>query len=213
MANPMTAAQFLRQLQKWNLNFVEIPGWKTNNRAGHGAWGGVNGFIWHHTGVTINAADARTYAAGTLFHGRPGLAGPLCHASIGVDGTVYLVGWGRTNHAGGGDPKVLQHVTAEDYTSQLHPTKGDKDGIDGNAHFYGVEIQYSGSHDMTSDQYESAQRLSAAILDHHGWTEKSVIAHGEWSKDKWDPGHAPDKVMNMMNVRADVKAAISSRGT
>ncbi|MFD7923739.1 N-acetylmuramoyl-L-alanine amidase [Streptomyces sp. NPDC059740] len=212
MATPMTAAQFLAQLDKWDLRYVEIPGWKTNNREGHGAWGGVNGFIWHHTGVTIEADDARTYAAGTLFHGRSDLPGPLCHASIGIDGTLYLVGWGRANHAGGGDPKVLQHVVNEDYTGQLHPTKGNADGIDGNAHFYGVEIQYSGSHAMADAQYASALRLSAAVLDHHGWTEKSVIAHAEWSSDKWDPGRAPNKVMDMVAVRADVKATLGGEG-
>ncbi|MFD7922556.1 N-acetylmuramoyl-L-alanine amidase [Streptomyces sp. NPDC059740] len=209
MATPMTADQFVAQLKKWGLKYVGVGNWRTHNRAGHGAWGGVNGFIWHHTGATISAASAKTYAAGTLYNGRSDLPGPLCHASIGLDGTVYLVGWGRTNHAGGGDPKVLQHVINEDYTGQLHPTKGNANGTDGNAHFYGVEIQYSGSKKMAPAQYEAALRLSAAILDHHGWTEKSVIGHGEWSNDKWDPGCAPGKIMDMVAVRADVKKTLA----
>jgi len=204
MATPMTAVQAVAQLKKWGLRYVEVPGWATHNRAGHGAWGPVNGFIWHHTGADVT--DARSYAAGTLYKGLADLPGPLCHFSIGVDGTVYLVGWGRANHAGGGDPAVLAHVQAEDYTGQLHPTRGNSNGVDGNAHFYGVEIQYSGSHEMTAAQYAAARRLSAAVLDFHGWSEKSVIGHGEWSSDKWDPGYAPNKIMAMPQVRADVKA-------
>jgi hypothetical protein len=208
MATPMTAAQVVTQLKKWGLKYVEIPGWATHNREGHGAWGPINGFIWHHTGADVT--DAKAYAGGTLYKGLADLPGPLCHFSIGKDGTVYLVGWGRANHAGGGDPVTLQHVINEDYTGQLKPTRGNSNGVDGNAHFYGVEIQYSGSHQMADAQYAAARRLSAAILDFHGWTEKSVIAHGEWSSDKWDPGYAPGKIMAMPGVRADVKATLTA---
>ncbi|MEU4154709.1 peptidoglycan recognition family protein [Streptomyces antimycoticus] len=208
MATPMTSAQVVAQLKEWGLHYVEIPGWATHNRNSKGAWGGVNGFIWHHTGVDVK--DGRAYAGSTLYNGLSDLPGPLCHFSIGTDGTVYLVGWGRANHAGGGDPAVLQHVINEDYTGQLKPTRGNSNGVDGNAHFYGVEIQYSGSHKMTDAQYKAALKLSAAILDFHGWSEKSVIAHGEWSSDKWDPGYAPNKIMAMPAVRADVAATLAA---
>lgn len=211
MATPMTASQIVTQLEKWGVHHIEIDGWSTHNRAGHGTWGPVNGFIWHHTGTDVS--NAKKYAAGTLYDGWTSLPGPLCHFSIGTDGTVYLVGWGRANHAGGGDPAVLAHVIAEDYTGQLHPTRGNSNGVDGNAHFYGVEIQYSGSHQMAAAQYAAARRLSAAILDFHGWTERSVIAHGEWSSDKWDPGYAPSKIMSMSGVRADVAATLKAGPT
>jgi hypothetical protein len=206
----MTATQAVAQLKKWGIRYVEIPGWATHNREGHGAWGPVNGFIWHHTGAFVAAADAKSYAANTLYNGLADLPGPLCQFSIGLDGTVYLVGWGRANHAGGGDAAVLQHVIDEDYTGQLKPTRGNRDGVDGNAHFYGVEIQYSGSKPMADAQYKTALRLSAAICDFHGWTEKSVIAHGEWSSDKWDPGYAPSKIMAMPGVRADVVITLTA---
>ncbi|MFF7096425.1 N-acetylmuramoyl-L-alanine amidase [Streptomyces rubradiris] len=208
MATPMTAAQVVAQLKKWGLKYVEIPGWATHNRNSKGAWGPVHGFVWHHTGVDVK--DGKAYAASTLYNGLAKLPGPLCHFSIGTDGTVYLVGWGRTNHAGGGDPAVLAHVQAEDYTGQLKPTRGNSNGVDGNSRFYGVEVQYSGSHEMSAAQYAAARRLSAAILDFHGWTEKSVIGHGEWSSDKWDPGYAAGKIMPMPTVRADVKATLSA---
>lgn len=210
MAAPMTAAQVIAQLKKWGLKYVEVSGWATHNRNSKGAWGPINGFIWHHTGADVSNASAKSYAGSTLYNGLADLPGPLCHFSIGLDGTVYLVGWGRANHAGGGDPATLQHVINEDYSGQLHPTKGNSNGVDGNAHFYGVEIQYSGGHEMSAAQYSAARRLSAALLDFHGWTERSVIAHGEWSSDKWDPGCAPGKIMAMSGVRADVKATLAA---
>ena len=208
MAKPMTAAQIVAQLKKWGIKYKEVTvggkSWKNHNRNSVGPWDQLNGFIWHHTGVDVS--NAQSYAAGTLWSGISGLPGPLCQFSIGTDGTVYLVGWGRANHAGGGDPVVLSKVQSEKYTGQLKPTKGNSNGVDGNRHFYGVEIQYSGSHKMTDAQYQSALKLSAAIIDFHGWTEKSCIAHGEWSSDKWDPGYASGKIMDMVKVRADIKA-------
>jgi hypothetical protein len=206
----MTATQVVAQLKKWGLRYVEIPGWATHNRDRHGAWGPVNGFIWHHTGAFVANTSAKSYAAAPSTTGSADLPGPLCQFSIGLDGTVYLVGWGRANHAGGGDPATLQHVIDEDYTGQLNPTRGNSDGVDGNAHFYGVEIQYSGSKPMARPVQAAALRLSAAICDFHGWTERSVIAHGEWSSDKWDPGYAPGKIMAMPGVRADVKATLTA---
>lgn len=203
MANPMTAAELKTQLKKWNIAFKEVQRWSTHNRAGHGAWGPVNGFVWHHTGAdTTNPAG---YAGGVLYNGFSDLPGPLCHIGLAPDGTAYLVGWGRANHAGGGDPVVLQHVINEDYSGVLHPTKGNANGVDGNAHFYGMEIMYSGSHGMTAAQYKNALKISAAILEFHGWTAKSVIGHGEWSNDKWDPGYSSGKMMDMNAVRNDVK--------
>lgn len=210
MATPMTAAQIVAQLKKWGISYKEVKGWATHNRNAKGAWGGVNGFIWHHTGADVAPANAASYAANTLYNGLATLPGPLCHFGLAPDGTVYLVGWGRANHAGGGDPVVLQHVINEDYSGQLKPTRGNANGTDGNAHFYGVEIMYSGSHAMTDAQYKTALKLSAAILDFHKWTEKSVIAHGEWSNDKWDPGYASGKIMDMTKVRSAVADTVKA---
>jgi len=210
MATPMTATQVLAALKKWGVPVTEISGWKTHNRdPEHGAWGGVNGFIWHHTGADVK--DGKAYAAGTLYGGLSTLPGPLCHIGVGPDGRAYMVGWGRANHAGGGDQKSLDHVIAEDYTGMLHPTKGNANGVDGNAHFYGMEIMYSGSHGMSAAQYTTALKISAAILDFHGWTAKSVIGHGEWSSDKWDPGYALNKIMDMNAVRNDVADVLSKK--
>lgn len=208
MATPMSASQILVQLKKWGIKYKEVKSWEAHNRAGHGAWGPVNGFVWHHTGADVS--DCTGYAAGTLYNGRSDLPGPLCHFGIGKDGTVYLIGWGRTNHAGSGDPDVLSAVVNESYGAR--PPMPNEATVDFNAHFYGVEIMYSGSHAMSAAQYEAALTLSAAICDFHGWSEKSIIGHGETgSPGKWDPGDRPGYMMNMSNPRADL-AALLKRG-
>ncbi len=210
IATPMTATQIVAQLKKWGIPYKEVKDWKNHNRNSKGAWGPINGFIWHHTGADVSQANAASYAGSTLYDGLSTLPGPLCHFGLAPDGTVYLVGWGRANHAGGGDPAVLKSVQNEDYSGQLKPTRGNANGVDGNAHFYGVEIMYSGSHAMTDAQYKNALKLSAAILDFHKWTEKSVIAHGEWSNDKWDPGYASGKIMDMTKVRGAIADTVKA---
>lgn len=200
MALPMTASQSLAMLTKWGIPFKEYREWRTHNRNSKGPFSDINGLILHHTGG--DGSDQRAL----LYDGLPELPGPLCQWGLDQHGVIHCVGWGRANHAGGGDPIVLQHVINEDYTGVLHPTKGNKTGVDGNAHFYGVEIWYSGSHEMTDAQYFTMTKLAAGICDFHKWTEKSVIAHGEWSSDKWDPGVSNNKIINMASVREDVKA-------
>ena len=63
---------------------------------------------------------------------------------------------------------------------------------------------------MTSAQYATLRKLAAAICDFHDWSEKSVIGHGEWgSPGKWDPGISSGKMMNMAEVRADIKTTLA----
>ncbi|AXH66793.1 LysM-like peptidoglycan-binding protein [Streptomyces phage StarPlatinum] len=201
MATPMTASQIVSQLKKWGIKYAEYKSWETHNRNHMGKWGPVHGFMVHHTGS--DSKDQREL----LYSGISGLPGPLCHFGLAQDGTVHLVGWGRANHAGSGDPDVLNAVVNENYGA--NPPVDNESSVDGNARFYGVEIWYSGSHAMTSAQYATLRKLAAAICDFHGWSEKSVIGHGEWgSPGKWDPGISSGKMMNMAEVRADIKATL-----
>lgn len=199
MATPMTPTQVLSQLRKWNVPYQEYKSWRTHNRNHKGAWGPVNGLMVHHTG-----SDAKDQRA-LLYNGIAGLPGPLCHFGLAQDGTVHLIGWGRTNHAGSGDDDVLDAVIDE------RPAPVDDEAnTDFNSRFYGVEIWYSGSHEMTGAQYKTLLKLSAAVLDFHGWNEFSVIGHGEsGSPGKWDPGFKPGQMMGMDEVRKDIKGVQS----
>ena len=207
MATPMTATQLIAQLKKWGIKYAEYKNWKTHNRGDRGdGWGPVSGFMVHHTGS--DSKDQREL----LYAGISGLPGPLCQFGLAQDGTVHLIGWGRANHAGMGDPDVLRAVQNENYGA--NPPVDNQSTVDGNARFYGVEIWYSGSHAMTDAQYTTLRKLASAICDFHKWSEKSVIGHGEWgSPGKWDPGIKSGVMMNMAKVRSDIKVTLESKST
>ncbi|MFJ3258505.1 N-acetylmuramoyl-L-alanine amidase [Streptomyces sp. NPDC086771] len=197
MATPLTASAVLAALRAEGVRVVEVGNWRTHNRAGHGAWGPLNGSIVHHT---VTKGTSSTVAM--VRDGYTALPGPLCHGMIAKDGQVHMVGWGRTNHAGGGDPAVLAHVVAEDYgTRPPAPTKGNTNGVDGNARFYGWECENlgDGKDPWPKAQYDAIVRVQAALCRAHGWTAKSVIGHLEWSSDKVDP-----RGFSMQQLRADV---------
>ncbi|MVO87432.1 N-acetylmuramoyl-L-alanine amidase [Streptomyces sp. p1417] len=199
MATPMTANEIVKQLKKFGIPYKEYKNWRTHNRNHKGNWGPVHGLMVHHTG-----SDSKDQRA-LLYNGIPGLPGPLCHFGLDQDGTIHLVGWGRANHAGLGDDDVLKAVINEGRIPA-----DNESNTDGNAHFYGVEIWYSGSHRMSDAQYSTLRLLAAAICDYHDWSAGSVIGHGEWgSPGKWDPGYRPGEMMDMGQVRKDIKATIA----
>lgn len=198
MATPMTAKQFTKLLDIWGIPYKPIhDNWATHNRNHVGEWGEVHGTMLHHTG-----SDDQKNMPSILWGGYEGLPGPLCHGGITKAGLVLLSGWGRCNHAGKGDAAVLQHVIKEDYSGNLTPRSNT---VDGNRHFYGFEIMYSGEHEMSDAQMYTSTRLGAAISSWHKWNEKSVIGHGEWQKGKWDPGIRDDDIYNMSSIRTQVK--------
>lgn len=182
MATPATATQFTAGAEKAGLQIVRHQEWATHNRGDRGdGWGPVNGIVVHHFGPY----STLTGAVNLAYNGRSDLPGPLYHGLISPGGAVHMVGWGRVNHAGLGDPVVLKHVISEDYPLPK-PQQSTKDG---NARFYGFCLLNSGS---SSDPYSEVQLVAAArtcavLLWHHGWTERSVIGHREWTSGKVDP--------------------------
>jgi hypothetical protein len=193
----MTPEQIISQLKKWHIKFKEYRDWETHNRNHKGPWGPVNGFMWHHTGSDDD--DQREL----LYNGYGDLPGPLCQFGIAQDGTVWLIGWGRANHAGLGDDDVLEAVINETETPV-----DDEANTDGNRHFYGAEFWYSGNHPMSAAQYTSGVKLSCAILDWHKWDEESVIFHGMWQPGKWDPGMKANTMMDINPVRKSIDEAL-----
>lgn len=185
MANPLTPDQLVQALKLEGVKVREYPGWRTHNRNHKGPWGPVHGAMLHHTvtGITVDGVKI-------CHDGYSGLPGPLCQIVIRRNGEVWLIGNGRANHAGGGDPNVLQAVKDERYTTRPPtPQRGNSNGIDGNAHFYGMECENlgNGKDPWPAAQVEAMVRTSAAICRSHVWTAKSVIEHQEWSSDKTDP--------------------------
>jgi hypothetical protein len=197
MAIPLTASRLLAALRAEGCRVVEVAGWRTHNRNTIGAWGPVHGTMIHHT-VTSGAATT----VRILRDGYSGLPGPLSLGGITKDGTVHLIGYGRANHAGGGDPAVLQRVIAEDYGDRPpKPTVGNRHGVDGNARFYGFECENLGDGDdpWPAVQLDAIERANAALLRAHGWSATSAIGHLEWSSDKIDP-----RGFSMVEMRARI---------
>ncbi|MFF2960483.1 N-acetylmuramoyl-L-alanine amidase [Streptomyces sp. NPDC057963] len=197
MATPLSASAVLTALRAEGVTVVEVGNWRTHNRNTKGAWGPLNGSIVHHT---VTKGTASTVAM--VRDGYTALPGPLCHGMIAKDGRVHMVGWGRTNHAGGGDAHVLDQVITESYgTHPTPPTKGNANGTDGNARFYGWECENlgDGKAPWPKVQYDAIVRVQAALCRAHGWSAKSVIGHLEWSSDKVDP-----RGFTMADLRASV---------
>lgn len=199
----MSSSRFIELCDKWGIRYIPIhSNWATHNRAGHGEFGDMRGVVIHHTGSDGKTADQNSI----LWNGYGNLPGPLCHAGIATSGILQLAGWGRTNHAGLGSQSTLDLITdgLADFTHVISPGPAT---VDGNAHFYGFEIMYSGDHAMTDAQRKTAVRVTAAICTEHGWGP-DVIGHGEWQRGKWDPGISHDKMMRMDVFRDEVHQAI-----
>ncbi len=200
MATPMTAAQFLTALRDEGVTVVEVGDWEDHNRNHKGPWGPVNGVMIHHT-VTRGTANT----VQIVKDGYSSLPGPLCHGMIAKDGTVYVVGYGRANHAGLGDPDVLRAVIAE-----TKPPTDDEATVDGNRHFYGFECENlgDGKDPWPAEQIQAIERVAAAICRHHGWGARSVIRHLDWQPGKVDPrgpGMQWDDVLASVSARLGTK--------
>ncbi|MFD0072046.1 peptidoglycan-binding protein [Streptomyces sp. NPDC127166] len=214
MATPLTADRFVAALRAEGVDVVEHPGWRTHNRNHVGAWGPVTGVIVHHT---VSAGTANSVEM--CFDGYEGLPGPLCHGVIAKDGSVHLVGNGRANHAGGGDPSVLQAVISETYgdrppTPREH--QGSAGAVDGNSRFYGFECINlgDGTDPWPPAQLDAIERVSAALCRAHGWGARSVIGHKEWSDWKDDPrGFAMPTMRDRVQARLNKAPAKPSAGT
>lgn len=179
MAPPMSANSFLAALHNEGLIVVEVGDWRDHNRNSKGPWGPVHGVMIHHTVTKGSKATVDICRKGYS-----GLPGPLCNGVITKDGRVHLVGYGRANHAGLGDPDVLAAVIAE----RALPIDNEAT-VDGNRHFYGFECENlgDGKDPWPDAQVEAIVRVGTALCRHHGWNERSVIRHLDWQPGKVDP--------------------------
>lgn len=178
----MSAARFAAILRAEGLTVVEEDGWEDHNRNHKGKWGPLVGVLLHHT-VTGPKVDG----VRLCYSGYSGLPGPLCHGVIRRNGHVHLVGWGRANHAGGGDADVLAAVEDEKATLPK-ANQGNSDGVDGNRHFVGFECENDGVGEAwPKAQVDAMVKASAAVVRELDRDQRSVLGHLEWSDDKSDP--------------------------
>jgi hypothetical protein len=178
MATPPTADRFLTELRAEGVHIAEATGWRNRNRNHKGSWGPVNGVVIHHT--------AGTSSLRLCIEGTADLPGPLCHTHLSKAGVATLVGYGRANHAGTFAANAHNAVVGE---AAVHPRPDAAEPIDGNRHYYGIEIENlgNGKDPYPAVQYDQAVRWAAAICRLHGWTANSVIGHKEGTRRKIDP--------------------------
>lgn len=205
MATPMTASQFVAALKKEGVKVSEsYSGWRTHNRNHKGPWGGVNGVVIHHTAGTNSKA--------LCYNGMASLPGPLCHTHLAKDGTATMMSAGRANHAGSFPANAHNAVVNE---SKTHPRPSGAETVDGNRHYYGIEIENlgNGKDAYPEKQYVAAVKWAAAICRYHGWSEHSVIGHKEGTTRKIDP-HGPVTgrgAFSMDTFRRDVAAQLAGK--
>lgn len=178
MAIPLTADRLLAALKAEGVDVAERPGWRTHNRNSRGPWGPVNGVVIHHTAGSNSLA--------LCWSGLADLPGPLCHTHLAKTGLATMVGHGRANHAGGFAENAYSAVVKE---AAVHPRPDAVEPVDGNRHFYGIEIENrgDGKDPYPAAQYDAAVRWAAAICRTHGWSAHSVIGHKEGTRRKIDP--------------------------
>lgn len=208
MANPLTPDTFRNAIAGEGVDVVEVGAWRTHNRNHRGSFGPLHGVMIHHT-----VTQGTDYSVELCRTGYTDLPGPLCHGVIDKAGRVHLIGYGRTNHAGSGDPDVLAAVVAE-----RSPLPSDNEATtDGNRHFYGFEcINLGNGSDPWPDvQVEAIARTAAGTCRAHGWGAESVIGHSEWQPGKVDPkgpiGTKDGPALTMDKIRARVAQLLDGK--
>ena len=184
-------------------DIVQMKNWKTHNRNHKGMWGPVHGAVVHHTaGTGAGMADF-------CYRGTAALPGPLCHDFLAKDGTLYLVGNGRTNHAGTTPDTVRTRLINErmPMDAEHRPSAVAAETRDGNAFLYGLEIENRGDGEdpYPAKQYDVAVRWAAARCRYHGWTARSIAGHREVNRRKVDP------TFDMAKFRRDVQARLDGK--
>jgi hypothetical protein len=157
---------------------VEVSGWETRGRPG--GMKDIRTIICHHT--ANGGAPGNFPSLRVVRDGRLGLPGPLAQYGLGVDGTIYVIAAGKSNHAG-----VSRSVL---YT---------------NSYAIGIEAEAVGVPGNTTDwpppQRESYERLCRALMNHYDLSPSNIKGHKETCSP---PGRKSDPSFRMDPFRADV---------
>lgn len=173
-------------LKSAGLKVAEMPGWLDRGR---GDMGAVRGVMCHHT---VGSRNGNMPSLGVLTNGRMQrngryLNGPLAQLGLGRDGTYYVIGAGRANHAGEGAWRRI---------------------ATGNSSFIGIEAENSGTADdpWPDVQMDAYARGAAAILKRVGAPADMCCGHKEFALPK---GRKPDPLFDMNSFRDRVGAIMA----
>lgn len=168
---------------KYGLTVRFENGWGRRGASGGAQMKAVAGALWHHD---VSPRSGTYPLRSMLRNGRAGLSGPLCHIGFDRDGTVWVVGAGKANHAGTGKVPGV-------------PRNG------GNTRLIGIEMTSAGTKpwDWTAAQLRQMPRLGAALSDIFGLSTSQHWAHYEYQNGKIDPAGLPG---NMPGLRSRIGA-------
>jgi hypothetical protein len=181
----MNPNQLVDALRHFGVRIKEYPGWRSLDRPGT--------FDPHvlliHDTVTGSMSDQR--AAEFCQEGRSSLAGPLYSTLIGRDGTVHLIGFGKSNNAGRGNEERFRLAWQGRMPLDRELGRPDPDDYsDANAYCHGIAFTTYGAGPYTPEQIETGGRVCAAYYKAEGWGKwgaGSTLGHGEFSSRKIDP--------------------------
>lgn len=206
MATPWTFDQRIAAYKAAGITKIVImKGAQTHNRDGATgkAFGPVYGLTVHHTaGVGSGVKDL-------CYNGTGDLPGPLVQDFLAKDGTLYVVGHGRCNHAGTVTPAVKAAIIAE--KAPVASMRNGDETQDGNDFLFGLEIENKGDgkDSYPAVQYAVAIKWAVAHLKHYGWSVNSVWGHKEITSRKIDPSFPK----GMGQFRTDVSKALGGTTT
>jgi hypothetical protein len=201
---PLTAQQLFDTLKREGVDPKEFRSWRTHGRdsATGKTFGPVHGVVIHHTAGT-NSLDL-------VYDGTSSLPGPLCHTHLSKTGVATMISAARANHAGTFAQNAHDAVLAED---GLHPYPDAAEPVDGNDHYYGIEIENlgNGADVYPWVQYVKSVKWATAICRAHGWSQHSVIGHREGTRRKIDPKGPVETLgaFDMNGFRMDVREALA----
>lgn len=174
-------------LRNAGLKVAEVDGWPNRGRGGMSS--SIKGIICHHT---VGPRSGNMPSLRILRDGRAGLPGPLAQLGLGRDGTYYVIGAGRANHAG----------------------RGSWRGESGNSRFIGIEAENTGhatgpnAEPWPAVQLDAYKRGVAVILARLGRDEGWCCGHREWAPGRKIDPHSID----MDAFRTEVGALMSNPG-
>lgn len=185
--------QWAALLRSWGREVREQPGCWGKNNGLDWAYGEPQAWVNHHFVCSLNPSQdyidnlvamlRNGYATG----GGGFLPGPVVNTFLDMNGVIYLIATGPSNHAGQGSSSVLNRVRQDKAPLGPAVKAGAYDDGVKNHDYAGTETQHPGGSQPYPDALiNSLVDLNAAAAIVWGWTANRAIHHYESTRRKDD---------------------------
>jgi hypothetical protein len=181
------------------LRVVEEPNWESRGNA----WlrGRPIGALQHHTAKPVPYPVRNLYTPPRI----------KCNFNVKPDGTVHVIAAGSCTYSTGEGSLTVREETAKGIApSNTAKARGLANDAGGNTWYVTNETDHLGKgQPIPKAQYDAVLKCWIVIFDKMGWTAERLIAHGEWTDRKTDPGwNEKNSHENLEDLRADLRAAL-----